>query len=264
MGIITRVWVKVLPMYNVRIVRKRETFASALEGLPANVASNRNYEFFWFPKSDLVYSKAMNIVEGEKGSGMTAGRWVSDIINENLAMWFICTINHNLPASRGWLLDKGSGLVPQGTSVTRADAAYATERLVVHQEMEYAVPADKVVDVLRKLEARFRAFDTRTLFPVEVRFTRNDDLFLSASYGRDVAWIAVHTWWKEDHLEYFDAAETIFLEADGRPHWGKLHNLNAADLQKKYPKWNAFNAARKQLDPKGLFENQYLNRLLAN
>jgi len=104
----------------------------------------------------------------------------------------------------------------------RADVAYATERLVVHQEMEYAVPAERAAGVLRELNDRLRRFPTRTLFPIEVRFTRGDDLLLSPSYGRDVAWIAVHTWWKEDHQEYFDAAEPIFLAAGGRPHWGKL------------------------------------------
>jgi FAD-linked oxidoreductase len=262
LGVIVRFSIAVVPMYWLTIERRRETFDSALSHLNERVYENRNYEFFWFPASDLVYSKAMNVAEPGSGGGRTIGRWVSDIFNENLAMWFICTANHHRPAWRSWLLDAGKDLVPQGSSVTRADAAFATERLVVHQECEYAMPAERAIDVLRELDERLRRFPTRTLFPIEVRFTRGDNVPLSPSYGRDVVWIAVHTWWKEDHEEYFDAAERIFLAAGGRPHWGKLHSLTADELARRYPEAGVFAKVRQGLDPHGVFMNGYLKRIL--
>lgn len=262
LGVIVRFSIAVLPLYWLNIERRRETFASAVSAIDERVAANRNYEFFWFPASDLVYSKAMNLAAPGSGGGRTVGRWVSDIFNENLAMWFICTVNHHRPSWRSRLLDAGKNLVPQGSSVTRADAAFATERLVVHQECEYAIPAERAGEVLRELEERLRRFPTRTLFPIEVRFTRGDNLPLSPSYGRDVAWIAVHTWWKEDHQEYFDAAERIFLAAGGRPHWGKLHTLTAEELGRRYPEAGVFSRVRADLDPGGVFMNSYLRRIL--
>jgi FAD/FMN-containing dehydrogenase len=264
LGIIVRVWLKVQPQYWLAIDRRRRTFESVLVELPRLAANNRNYEFFWFPDSELVYEKTMNVVAKPAGggSGRTVGRWVSDVVNENLAMWLLCTINHTWPSSRRTLLDLGSGLVPQGSSVTRADGAYATERLVVHHETEWAVPVEHVVKVLQELHDLWRRFPTRTLFPIEVRFTRRDELMLSPSYGRDVAWIAVHTWWKEDYAEYFDAAAAICAAAGGRPHWGKLHGLGAQDFQRLYPKALDFDRIRRRLDPGGVFQNHYLKRLL--
>lgn len=264
LGVIVRVWLQVLPIYWLAIERRRETFSSLLPEMASRVRANRNFEFFWFPDSELVYSKTMNPVAGggSRRAGAGIGRLVSDLVNENLAMWLVCTLNHARPAWRGRLIDLGSGIVPQGSSVMRADAAYATARLVVHQEMEYAVPADRAADVLTKLHARLRRFQTRTLFPIEVRFTRGDDLCLSPSFGRDVAWIAVHTWWKEDHEEYFAAVEPIFLDAGGRPHWGKLHTLAAEDLAQIYPEAGAFERARRELDPEGRFLNGYLRQIL--
>lgn len=100
------------------------------------------------------------------------------------------------------------------------------------------------------------------MFPAEVRFTREDDFFLSPASGRHVAYIAVHTYWKEDHTEYFDAAEDVFLAAGGRPHWGKLHRLRAAQLAALYPDASRFEAVRQTLDPSGVFLNGYLKRTL--
>ena len=49
---------------------------------------------------------------------------------------------------------------------------------------------------------------------------------------------------------------------DGRPHWGKLHTLGAADLAPVYPRFADFLALRDRLDPDGLFTNGYLDRVL--
>jgi FAD/FMN-containing dehydrogenase len=48
----------------------------------------------------------------------------------------------------------------------------------------------------------------------------------------------------------------------GRPHWGKMHFQTAETLAPRYPRWEAFQAVRAQLDPEGRFANQYLNRVL--
>jgi len=264
LGVITRVRLRVRPMYWLAVERRRLTFDQVLEALDGNVRGHRNYEFFWFPNSDLVYSKAMNPALDATGGGRTMRRYASDLINENAALWVVCQINDRWPSSRERLLALGAGLIPQDRSIQRADAVYATERLVVHQEMEYAVPYERTTDVLAALNTLFRRARVRTMFPVEVRFTRNDDIWLSPSSGRDVAWIAVHTYQKEDHREYFDMSEDVFLQAGGRPHWGKLHGLHGGRLRTLYPEWESFNRVRRRLDPAGIFENQYLRRVLSD
>jgi FAD-linked oxidoreductase len=262
LGVVTRIWLRILPIYWLQIERRRETLSSIVANLGTRVRANRNFEFFWFPASDLVYSKTMNLAGRGADRGRSLVHWLNDLVNENIALWAVCELNHRRPAWRTAILDQAAGLVPQGSSVCRADIAYATERLVVHQEMEYAVPAERAVAVLSHLDALLRHFPTRTMFPVEVRVARADDLLLSPSCGRDVAYIAVHTWWKEDHREYFDAAEAIFLSAGGRPHWGKLHGLAARDVESLYPAAAVFERERRQLDPQGMFLNRYLERLL--
>ncbi|HET7092848.1 MAG TPA: D-arabinono-1,4-lactone oxidase, partial [Thermomicrobiales bacterium] len=56
-------------------------------------------------------------------------------------------------------------------------------------------------------------------------------------------------------------AEAIFLASGGRPHWGKLHFLDADAIGRRYPALDAFRAIRREFDPDGAFVNDYLRRL---
>jgi FAD/FMN-containing dehydrogenase len=44
----------------------------------------------------------------------------------------------------------------------------------------------------------------------------------------------------------------------GRPHWGKMHTCSAAYLHSVYPQLERWLAVRAQLDPAGVFLNDYL------
>ena len=98
-------------------------------------------------------------------------------------------------------------------------------------------------------------------FPVEVRFTAGDDLLLSTAHGRATAYIAVHVFKGMSEAAYFGDVEAIMKDHAGRPHWGKMHTRDAADLECLYPRWNDFLAARNELDPERTFANDYTRRI---
>lgn len=100
------------------------------------------------------------------------------------------------------------------------------------------------------------------MFPVEVRVTAADDIWLSAAYGRDTGYIAVHQYAGLPYQEYFDAFESIAASAGGRPHWGKLHSLDAERLRPLYPRFEDFRRVRAEADPDCRFGNSYLARVL--
>ena len=99
-------------------------------------------------------------------------------------------------------------------------------------------------------------------FPLEIRVAAPDDLWLSTAHGRETGYIAVHRYYKEDHREYFRGVEEIFRAYGGRPHWGKIHTLDAGDLRALYPRFDDFLTVRDKLDPRGVFGNEYLDRVL--
>ncbi|WP_240458713.1 D-arabinono-1,4-lactone oxidase [Virgibacillus sp. Bac330] len=63
--------------------------------------------------------------------------------------------------------------------------------------------------------------------------------------------------------KYFQDMDSVLQVYEARPHWGKMHNMNMDQLQRLYPKLEAFSRLRKQLDPTGLFLNAYFETLFA-
>jgi L-gulonolactone oxidase len=61
---------------------------------------------------------------------------------------------------------------------------------------------------------------------------------------------------------YFQDVEAIMDEYEGRPHWGKRHFQTAATLRPRYPHWDRFAAVRASLDPRGVFANDWTDRVL--
>jgi hypothetical protein len=139
---------------------------------------------------------------------------------------------------------------------------FASKRTVRFREMEYALPAADVAEVLREIDRLIEANGWRISFPVEVRFARSDDLWLSTAMGRESGYIAVHRYFRENHTVYFEAVEEIMTQHAGRPHWGKLHTRDAAALAVLYPRHGDFVALRDRLDSDRLFTNDYLDRVL--
>jgi L-gulono-1,4-lactone dehydrogenase len=141
---------------------------------------------------------------------------------------------------------------------------FVARRDVRFRESEYAVPRAHLADVVlavRDWLARHRAPLT---FPLELRFTGSDDIWLSTAHERENAYIAIHQYHRMDDHGAFAAFEAIVAEHRGRPHWGKLHTLDADRLGALYPRFDDFLAVRERLDPQRLFANDYLRRVLGD
>lgn len=119
---------------------------------------------------------------------------------------------------------------------------------------EYAVAA---MEAMRDLTDCI----TPLLLVSEIRTIAADDLWLSPNYGR--AGIGLHFTWKPEQ----DAVEKMLflIEAalapfQARPHWGKLFELRAAELEALYPKFRDFTGLAERMDPAHKFRNDFLGR----
>ena len=73
-----------------------------------------------------------------------------------------------------------------------------------------------------------------------------------------------HQYHRGGYREYFDAFEEIAAAHVGRPHWGKMHTLGAAQFAGLYPRHADFVAVRDRLDPDRVFGNDYLAQVLGD
>lgn len=139
---------------------------------------------------------------------------------------------------------------------------FATPRMVRFQEMEYNLLVQHLPTVLEQVRACIKEHKTNVHFPIECRFVKGEDIWLSPAYQRDSAYIAIHMYKGMPYTAYFRQAEAIYQPYQGRPHWGKLHTLDHRTLSQLYHRWSDFLHIRQQLDPEGIFLNDYLRRLL--
>lgn len=133
--------------------------------------------------------------------------------------------------------------------------------------MEWAVPQDKVGVVLTELQAWIVNSGFPAHFPVEVRFVKGDDIYLSPAYGRDSCYINIIMYRPYNKYvpneKYWDTFEHIVASVGGRPHWAKDHKYGGGDFDVLYPKWSTFCQVRERLDPNGMFLNDNLQRVFS-
>ncbi|MCS6914493.1 MAG: D-arabinono-1,4-lactone oxidase [Myxococcales bacterium] len=131
-----------------------------------------------------------------------------------------------------------------------------------HREMEYAVPLELGGEALRGLQVLIRQRGLRVNMPVEVRFVRGDDAWLSPDFGRPSCHLGVYMAECSDLRAYFDGARALLRELGGRPHWGKELSITAAEVDRLWPEAGRFRALACALDPRGRMRNELLDAVL--
>jgi len=139
----------------------------------------------------------------------------------------------------------------------------SNDRPVRFNEMEFHLPRDEQIPALREVVAAIETHRNDVFFPIEVRIIEADDAWLSPFYQRPSGSVAVHAYYKDDHQFLFDLIEPILRRRGGRPHWGKLNSLRAADFAALYPRWKDAVEVRRSLDLQGRMLNPYLRGLFA-
>jgi L-gulonolactone oxidase len=269
LGVVLEVELQCVPAFRLHARETGENLLALLELIQHEADVNDHLDLHWFPHTDQVLVKRNNrVVEGEgpEPPGPLPGwrAWFDDDLLSNRV--FELTSR----ASARW-----PGIVPRLNQLTsRALSAreytddswrvFCTSREVRFVESEYAVPRAAVGDVLLALRDWVASHEVSLPFPVEVRFIGADDIWLSTAYERENAYIAVHQYHRMGYERYFSAFEDIVREHAGRPHWGKLHTLDAAALRGLYPRFDDFVAVRDRLDPERRFANDYLARVLGD
>lgn len=230
LGVITAVRLRLLPLYRLHEQVRREPLAQCLENLDERIRGNRHFEFFWYPADDTASTKALQPSELPPGDDRPTRGATSNAPRERI--------------DTSWRI-------------------FPTVRDTRFNEMEYSVPAERGVECFLEVRELVRTKHASVTWPVEYRSVAADDIFLSPAQGRASVALSIHQPAERPYAEYFADAEKIFRRHQGRPHWGKIHNLAAADLAGLYPHWRTFQAVRARLDPAGRFLNDHLRRLLA-
>ena len=262
LGVVTAVTAQCVPAFNLHARETVELFDDVLADVDAFASSADHAEFFWMPGTRRCQVKRnRRTAETARPPSRLAyvrGKYVA----ENLAFGAVCRIGRRFPTLAPTIAKAVAGAAGERDLIDRSDRVFASPRHVRFVEMEYGIPLVHLSEALDRVRTLTRTLSFPTLFPIEVRVSAADDIPLSTGFGRENGWIAVHQYRGAPYEAYFQGVEAIMDEYGGRPHWGKLHYQTAWTLRDRYPEWNAFGAARAELDPAGIFRNDYLDRVL--
>lgn len=262
LGIIVKVTLKVLPAYQLVGHSYRLSLEESLHQLTALRSSHRNMELYWFPFTNTVQIKTMNMADSTvELENKKQHNLFKKIVIENGLFWMMSEVSRIVPKSAKAISTLSAIGIPVGTETDASHAIFATPRLVKFQEMEYSVPMEHVETILRTIDRVIRKEQYAVHFPIECRFVKRDDIWLSPSYGRDSAYIAIHMYKGMEFSPYFQALEKILKQFEGRPHWGKMHTMNQVEVQSAYPRLHDFIDVRNRLDERGVFLNEYMHHL---
>lgn len=255
-GVLSEVTLANKPLTRVRKEVRLVDTDALLNDWPALAARHRNAEFLVLPftgKSALITHDVTDEPVRPRGADQDADTLMS---LKSLRDVFEFT-----PGLRKKLASAALEDIPPEIAIDEGWKLLSNERPVRFKEMEYHVPIDQQVGALREIIARIERDATDVFFPIEARIIAPDDAWLSPFYGRESGSIAVHAYYKEAHDWMARLVEPVLREAGGRPHWGKLHSLGAAELARLYPQFAEANAVRRSLDPDGRMMNPFLRKI---
>ncbi|MTK02874.1 D-arabinono-1,4-lactone oxidase [Micromonospora sp. CP22] len=235
LGVVTQLTLDLLPRQDLRRLAWCAPVRWTLDHLAELQQANRNMDFYWYPRSDLTKIRIINRADEVPEVPIEASR---------------------MSRSEGWY-------APAELEIGPTHHTFPRHRELRFDEIEYMIPSEAFPDCFAEVRRRILDRHRRTVgWRVLVRTVAADDIWLSTAYGRRTTTIACLQNASLPYEDYFRDMETVFRQYGGRPHWGKKHWLTAAELRPLFPRWDDFQAARRRLDPDGVFLTPDLARLL--
>ncbi|CAN7375464.1 FAD-binding protein [Trinickia sp. LjRoot230] len=266
LGVLSSVTFACVQSFDLALVTEPITLSEAVRRLP-ELHKAHYFGFWWFPQTRwAVLRRAWREPRSARTTPpSTKGKRAAlrDTLRE-AALWFAGHRSRATP----WL-NAAERAVCFGHRRLRRGPWYevfSCPTPIRQMAMEYAVPLSAITFVLDELKDVFSRHVVHA--PIDVRFGAADEAWLSPSFGRQTCYIGVAVAQPFNRaISYeslFAELEAVFARHAGRPHWGKIHSLEAQTLRVRYPKWDQFIAVRNIFDRDRLFANPHLCSVLGD
>lgn len=260
LGIVTEYRLKNRAAYN---LERRDWFVELEDLLEGGeglrlAEKHRHFEFFYIPFSGKSLCHSMDFSEKP-----AIARIVEDDAEVLKGMKTVRDTLGGVPIARKAALKTLMATMKlPPVAVDRSWKLLTNDRTLPIYEMEYQLPAEHGPKAMREIVDYIESNHPEFFVPMEYRYVDGDDAWLSEFYGRKSVSISVHRFREgEDPWKVFEKVQKIFLKYEGRPHWGKVHNLEYKQLTKLYPKFEDFRKLRAELDPAGRFVNEHIKQI---
>jgi L-gulonolactone oxidase len=259
LGIVYALTLRCIPLYKLKLTKLKTNLKDCLRELPQSLKTYDHFQFGICPYTERVitlrYQKTDEQVRNRWGYIIHSG--LNHFGNEigfkfypvhPIFFKIYCDLSHNFSC-----VDESNRIL------SPADEG-------IYVEEEIAVPVEHLGNAIRDALDVIRQYSKnhpRIVWTIYVRFVGPDTYgYLSPSLNQSVAYMTFVTKVKKGFRELFPTFEQAMFKYRGRPHWGKIHTLTKEKVKELYPQtYDRFIEAKKELDPDGLFSNDYIQRL---
>ncbi|XP_031572370.1 L-gulonolactone oxidase-like [Actinia tenebrosa] len=265
-GVILNITWQCEPAFNLHEKTMSCPLDEMLGKLDQELHSCDHFKFFWYPHTDMV--NAIYVTRTKEPPTKPKGSWLWDSLFGFYLLEFLYWMSSFFPSMVPFINKLYFNSLFKN-SKERIDKSYKILNfncLFKQYVTEWAVSRDKTAHVLRRLRDWTETSGIYVHFPVEVRFVKSDDIYLSPCYKKDMCFINIICYrpYGKDipHDKWWSFYENLMTSVGGVPHWAKAHNLTTSHFERLYPMFRKAREICIKLDPDGTFRNQYVNRVM--
>jgi FAD/FMN-containing dehydrogenase len=237
LGVITRVTMEATPAYRLRESNRIQPLQEVLDSWDEAPSAYRHYSLFWAPAADSASLYDLPPIPPDH----CYVKMLEEVAVES-------------EADRRQVIE---GRV--GERIGPANLIYpdTTSEHATWIELEYHVDVAAGRDAFLAMRALMQLGFPEAISPIQVRWTKAEPAFVSPHSGHDTCSLSVSGLKRDDWDRFLRAIDETLRPYKPRPHWGKMGYLDAAGFRAAYPDLDKFLAVRAELDPNGLFLNDF-------
>lgn len=263
LGILTEITLQCVPAFRLDRLDMPAPLDETLEQSDALSREFDHFEFYVLPYAKFALQKRIDRSDAPAKPLSKGKQFLNDVVVENIAFGAAVKTGKVFPGAIPPIAKLITKFFAPERRLDKSFDAFSTVRMVRFNEMEYAIPRERLGEGVTGVMELIEKNKLPINFPIEVRVGRADEeCYLATAAGRETCYISVHAAKGMPYRDYFERVEEFMNGLDGRPHWGKMHWQTAESLAPRYPEWESFQEVRRKLDPEGLFMNDYTTRVL--
>lgn len=232
LGVFLDLVIETVPAYKLREQNAILPFDEVSANWDNYLADHRHFSFWWMPNAASSAFYDLGTVRQD--------HCVVKLLHEEPAD------APDVPAEHGRRTGPAHVIYPDATT----DARF--------HELEYMVPAEKGREAFEVVRDLMLNRHSDQISPVQIRWQKGDEAWLSAQYRRDTVSVSVSGEPGTEYAPFLRELDHELQQFDARPHWGKIHFLTRDRVEALYPRYHDFQRIRRRFDPHGVFLNPHL------
>ncbi len=271
LGILSELTLNVCPAFDLEIQENPNSLTRIFTHLEQSLKQD-HYRFWVLPHTNQAWEwQAKRINPGSNtqlpGQFAKMKNWYKDTLVGFHFFQFLLYLGRYqanlIPAINNWFTRRFFNQAKQ--SVVNNVQGMNFDCLFSQHVNEWSIPIEHTEEAITRLQRLIDAKGYKVHLPIEVRFVKGDNFWLSPCQGRDSCYIGVimyRPYGREvEYQAYFRDYESIMASLGGRPHWAKRFAPQSEQLSTMYPFWQDFQTLRQQMDPLYLLRNNFTDRV---